>query len=31
MPGEHLHMLIDPAQVATEITTLLSAAFSQVT
>jgi len=23
LPGEHLHMLIDPAQVATEITSLL--------
>jgi hypothetical protein len=31
LPGEHLHMLIDPAQVATEITTLLSAAFSHLT
>jgi hypothetical protein len=30
LPGEHLHMLIDPAQVATEITTLLSASFSHL-
>jgi hypothetical protein len=30
LPGEHLHMLIDPAQAATEITTLLSASFSHL-